>query len=104
LKLHKIVGIPNREAPFYGGPSDVPNVIEFPAKSGHGDIRSPCRLRVYRLLAEMLHAEAEGEFWKADALFVQLGRTTGRSGMLDKGKANAAVAAARICSMVARNR
>ena len=77
------------------------NVIEFP---GSGNIRSKHRLMVYRLLAELLKAEEEGEFWKADALFVQLGRTTGRSGMLDNSKANAAVAAARISLIVGRSR
>ena len=58
---------------------------------------------VYQLVNEMLQAENEGEFWKADALFVRLGRTTGRSEMLDIGKANAAITADRICSVVARN-
>jgi hypothetical protein len=76
----------------------VPNVIQFPAKSGN--VRSTHGLMVHRLLAEMLEAEEKGEFWRADALFVQLARTTGLSRMLDKGKANAAVAAARICSIV----
>lgn len=82
----------------------MPNVIEFPATPGNGDIRTTQRLMVNRLVAEMLQADEKGEFWKADALFVQLGRATGRIGMLDKGKANAAVAAARICSMLARSR
>jgi hypothetical protein len=48
---------------------------------------------VHRLLADMLEGEEKGEFWKADALFVQLAR---------EGKANAAVAAATICSIVTR--
>jgi hypothetical protein len=52
----------------------------------------------------MLQADEMGECWKADALFVRLGRATGRIEMLDKRKANAAVAAARICSLVARSR
>jgi hypothetical protein len=82
----------------------VPNVIEFPAKSGSLDVRSPHRLMVYRLLAGILQAQEQGEFWKADALFVELGRATGRSAMLDNRKANAAVVAARICSMVAQRR
>jgi hypothetical protein len=79
----------------------LPNVIEFPAKPGN--VRRAHGLMVHRLLAEMLEAEEKGEFWKADALFVQLAQTTGLSRMLDKGKANAAVAAARICSIVARS-
>jgi hypothetical protein len=78
----------------------VPNVIQFPANSGN--VRSTHGLMVHRLLAKMLEAEEKGEFWKADALFVQLARTTGLSRMLDRGKANAAVAAARICSIVAQ--
>ena len=72
----------------------MPNVIEFPSKPS-SDFRSKHRLMVYRLFAKMLQAEEQGEFWKADALFVQLG-------MFDKRKANAAVAAAKICSMAAR--
>ena len=79
----------------------MPNVLEFPPKPGSGNVRSKERLIVYRLVANMLQAHEMGEFWKADALFVQLGRATGRSGMFDKKKANAAVAAARICSMIA---
>ena len=78
------------------------NVIQFPGTPGSGDIRNKHRLMVYHLLAELLKAEEAGEFWKADALFVQLGRATGRSGMLDTGKANAAVAAARISLIVGR--
>ena len=91
------------QSTFYGA-SDMPNVIEFPPKPGSGDVRSTHRLIIYRLVADMLQANEMGEFWKADALFVQLGRATGRSGMLDTGKANAALAAARICSMVVRSR
>jgi len=77
------------------------NIIEFP---GNCRVDSTHRLVVYHLVNEMLVAENTGEFWRADALFVQLGRTTGRSGMLDKRKANAAIVTARICSVVARSR
>ena len=75
------------------------NIIQFP---GASDQRHKHRLVVYELINGLLEAEVNGEFWKADALFVVLGRTTGRGEMLDRVKANAAMAAAKICSALAR--
>lgn len=72
-------------------------VIKFPA-SGHA--RDEHRLLAFRIIDRILDAEKNGEFWKADALFVRLARKTGRSELLDGVKANSAVAAARICSAV----
>lgn len=75
------------------------NVIKFPGSAKVGSNR---RLMVYQIINEMLQAENEGVLWKADALFVQLGRKTGRGRMLNKAEADQAIVTARFNSVVSR--
>jgi hypothetical protein len=73
------------------------NVIRLPVRV---HTQSGQRVNAHGLLDQILQAEAAGQSWKADALFVRLCRTTGRGDLLDSPKANAAVVAAKICCLV----